>query len=255
MQRAVTFSQVHNFRDLGGYLTADGRSVRWHRLFRADDLSRIAGDDQDRFCALGIRTVVDLRRPHEIEQIGRIPEIDGCTYHHVHLMHPKWPDATFTDTPARAAFVTERYLEMSEEAADGIGAALRIIADDANAPVVIHCIAGKDRTGVVSALTLSLLGVADDEIAADYELSEAAEEANWRWIAGDNPQRLARRWDHITVSPREGMLDFLTALRRRHTSIEGYAASVGVTDKHLESLRAHLLTPLDRSGLPGDEQT
>lgn len=242
-ERAVTFSNVHNFRDLGGYRTADGRSVRWHRLFRADDLSRIAGDDQDRFCALGIRTVVDLRRPNEVEQIGRIPEIDGCTYHHVHLRHPKWPDGTFTDTPARAAFVTERYLEMSDKAADGIGAALRIIADDANAPVVIHCIAGKDRTGVVSALTLSLLGVPDDEIAADYELSEAAEEPNWTWLSGGDPE--ARRWGNITVSPREGMLDFLTELRRRHTSIEGYVASVGFTGKHQESLRAHLLRPLD----------
>jgi protein-tyrosine phosphatase len=241
-ERAVTFANVHNFRDLGGYVTGDGRTVRWHRLYRADDLSRIVGDDQDRFCALGIRTVVDLRRPHEIEQIGRIPEIDGCSYHHVHLQHPQWPGVTFADTPARAAFVTERYLEMSEQAAGGIAEALRIIADEANAPVVIHCIAGKDRTGVVSALTLSLLGVPDDDIAADYELSEAAEEANWRWLSGGDADRQARRWTDITVSPRQGMLDFLTELRRRHSSVEGYVASIGVTDKHLESMRSHLLT-------------
>src|SRR5512139_4174286 len=144
-ERAVTFTNVFNFRDLGGYPTADGRSVRWHRLYRADDLSRIAGADRDRFSALGIRTVIDLRRPHEIEHIGRIPEIDGCSYHHVHLKHPKWENPSFADTAARAAFVTERYLELSDKAGDGVGEALRLIADEQTAPLVFHCIAGKDR--------------------------------------------------------------------------------------------------------------
>jgi len=241
-ERAVTFSNVHNFRDLGGYRAEDGRSVRWHRLYRADDLSRIAGEDQDRFCALGIRTVVDLRRPNEIEHIGRIPEIDGCSYHHVHLKHPKWEIAVFPDTAARAAFVTERYLELSDKAGDGVGEALRLIADEETAPLVFHCIAGKDRTGVVAALTLSLLGVSDDDVADDYGLSEAAEEPNWRWLYGENAEAAAERWRHLTVNPRQGMLDFLAELRRRHGTIEAYAASIGVTDKHQDALRTHLLT-------------
>ena len=71
----------------------------------------------------------------------------------------------------------ERYRELSTEATAGIGEALRLIADADAAPLVFHCIAGKDRTGVVAALTLTLLGVADDDVADDYALSERAEEA------------------------------------------------------------------------------
>src|SRR5262249_10500544 len=160
-ERVVAFTNIHNFRDLGGYTGLDGATVRWQRLYRSDDLSRVSGADQDKFCALGVRTVVDLRRPAEIDNIGRIPDVDGFTYHHVHLACPSWPAAQFADTPERAAYVTERYLEMAELATAGIGDALRLIADADRAPLVFHCIAGKDRTGVVAALTLSLLGVSD----------------------------------------------------------------------------------------------
>jgi protein tyrosine/serine phosphatase len=241
-ERAVSFTNVFNFRDLGGYRTTDGRTTRWQRLFRSDDLSRLGDDDRERFESLGIRTVVDLRRPHEIDADGRIPQLHDFSYHHIHLVHPQWPRATFADTGERASYVLERYREMSIEAGDGIGQALRLIADAEAAPLVFHCIAGKDRTGVVSALTLSLLGVPDDDIADDYELSEEAEPKVWAYLARNRPDMQGRVSQHITVNPRQGMLDFLADLRARHGSVAGYAAHVGVTLDHVSALRTHLLT-------------
>jgi protein tyrosine/serine phosphatase len=241
-ERGVAFTNVFNFRDLGGYRTVDGRSVRWRRLYRSDDLSRLGEADGERFRALGIRTVVDLRRTSEIEEDGRIPDFDGCTYHHVHLVHEHWPDRHFTDTAERATFVAERYRDILVEAADGVGAALRLIADPDRAPLVVHCIAGKDRTGVVSALTLALLGVPDDDIADDYTLSEVAEPQSWAYLTRDRPDLQALRWTHITVSPREGMLRFLDDLRARHGSVEAFAESVGVTAHHVAAMRGHLLS-------------
>jgi protein tyrosine/serine phosphatase len=238
-ERGVVFADVYNFRDLGGYHTSDGRTVAWRRLYRSDDLGRLREDDLDTFDALGIRTVVDLRRPHEIEELGRIPEIDGVEYHHVHMAHPPWPSQRFVDTTERIPFLIERYREMSIEAADGIGEALRLIADPAAAPLVFHCIAGKDRTGMISALTLSLLGVDDDTIADDYTLSEAAEESAWAYWGRIKPGAVRPRG--IVVSPREAMLVFLTELRERHGTVADYAASLGVTDRHVASMRAHLL--------------
>jgi protein-tyrosine phosphatase len=240
-ERAIAFTNLFNFRDLGGYPTADGRTVRWGRLYRSDDLSRLRPDEAERFRALGIRSVVDLRRPNEIAADGRIPDLDGCTYHHVHLKHPWWPEETFADTAERTAFVVQRYLEITEKAADGLGLALRLIADPDAAPLVVHCIAGKDRTGVVSALTLALLGVDDDVIADDYTLSEVAEPASWAYLTRDRPDKQADRWTHITVSPREGMLGFLAAVRDRHGSIERFVADVGVTDAHVAAMKRHLL--------------
>jgi hypothetical protein len=242
-QRGVAFSNVFNFRDLGGYRTDDGRLVQWRRLYRSDDLARLSVEDQEAFARLGIRTVVDLRRPEEVASDGRIPAFDGFTYHHVHLIHPYWPRMEFDDTAHRVRYLVERYDELVTDAADGIGQTLRLIADPQTAPLVFHCIAGKDRTGVVAALTLSLLGVPDAAIADDFTLSELAEAAYWDYRRRTDPTITTDRWRHITVSPREGMLAFLDGLRARHGSVAGYAVSVGVTADHVAAMRAHLLTP------------
>jgi hypothetical protein len=201
----------------------------------------VVGADQELFSSLGVRTVIDLRRPVEIDNIGRIPAFDGFTYHHIHLDYPSWPAMQFADTEARSAYVMERYLEMAGTATAGIGDALRMIADADQAPLVFHCIAGKDRTGVVAALTLSLLGVPDPDIADDYHLSEGAEAANWEWYRSRDSNLVDRRWMHIVVSPPQAMLDFLVELRRRHGSVEAYAASIGVTPAHVNAMRSHLL--------------
>ncbi|HEX6870059.1 MAG TPA: tyrosine-protein phosphatase [Micromonosporaceae bacterium] len=241
MARNIKFHNVFNFRDLGGYPTADGAALRWRRLFRADDLSRLTEPDHPGFLALGIRTVIDLRRPEEVEQWGRVPPLHGVRYQHVHLVHPRWPVMEFADTGARADFVRDRYLEMSEFGSAAISEALRLIAEERCTPLVFHCYSGKDRTGVIAALVLALLGVADEVIAADYELSEAAEDQRWHWRTRADPDLAGRRWTHVTVSPGEGMLAFLHELRRRHGSIEGYVAQLGVTSEHLAAMRTHLL--------------
>jgi protein-tyrosine phosphatase len=239
-ERGVGFTDVYNFRDLGGYPAADGQHVAWHRLYRSDDLARLSDADKEAFAALGIRTVIDLRRPNEVDELGRFPQTDGVDYHHIHLRHPAWPSHEFTDTAARTSFVVERYREMSIASADGFGTALRLIADAGTAPLVFHCIAGKDRTGVLAALTLSLLGVDDDTVADDYQLSEAAEPQAWARWKSRKPAILPRP-ENVTVSPRDAMLHFLTDLRDRHGSVAGYVASVGVTEAHLTALRDHLL--------------
>lgn len=240
-ERGVAFTNVFNFRDLGGYRSAAGTSVRWNRLFRSDDLSRLVDDDARRFGELGIRTVVDLRRPDELEEIGRIPTLPGFAYHHAHLAHPMWPEETFIDTAHRAAYVRKRYLEILDSGRVGVGQTLRLIADTNAAPLVFHCMAGKDRTGIISALTLSLLGVPDDDIADDYHLSELAERATWGYLTRDKPELDKQRWQHVTVNPRDGMLGMLTDLRDKHGSVAGYADSVGVSADHVAAMRAHLL--------------
>src|SRR5262245_25962247 len=102
--RWVPFATVFNFRDLGGYLTADGRAVRSGRLYRSDGLYRLAPDERDRFGALAVRTVVDLRRADELAAAGRLADTPGLTYHHVSLQTSAWTSA------AVDASGMERYL-------------------------------------------------------------------------------------------------------------------------------------------------
>ena len=229
----LAFDELFNFRDLGGYRTVDGRTVASGRLYRADDLGRLSGDDLARFTALGIRSVVDLRRPTEIAEYGRVPQLVGVDYHHLHLLHPKWERCGEVDLAERTAWLVARYREMSLDGGRAIGDALRLIARASNAPLVFHCMAGKDRTGIVAALVLSLLGVDDETIGADYALSEVSDAA----------YRLSRALEPApyVVVPAGVMLDFLAALRDVHGSIEGYVKSTGVTSDDVTAMREHLL--------------
>jgi hypothetical protein len=176
---------------------------------------------------------VDLRRPEEVAELGRVAGFAGLAYHHLHLVHPHWAAQESADLAERTSFLVARYSEMAATGGDAIGDALRLIADARSAPLVVHCVAGKDRTGMVSALTLSLLGVDDETIGADYALSETSEAA-FRASRGEQPK-------HYMISPAAAMTGFLDELRAGYGSIEAYAKSIGVTEDHAAAMRAHLL--------------
>ncbi|MEV0427240.1 tyrosine-protein phosphatase [Micromonospora sp. NPDC050495] len=234
------FPALFNFRDVGGHPGHDGRTVRRGRLFRSDSLHRIDETDRAAFTALGIRTVVDLRRPSEVTRDGRVPAYDGLTYRHIHPEHQNWSEVPYQQHEDLARWLADRYAALAQTGTAGLAEAVGLIADSANAPVVVHCVAGKDRTGIVCALTLGVLGVADDAIAADYALSTEASERFSAWITATMPEAdpLPRPF---LASPAEAMTLFLAELRAGYGSIEGYLRHAGVTDAQLDALRAHLL--------------
>ncbi|MFD0747939.1 tyrosine-protein phosphatase [Phytohabitans flavus] len=174
MDRTLPFTTTFNFRDVGGYTGHEGRTVVWRRLFRSDSLHRLESGDTDAFAALGVRTVIDLRRPREVTRDGRVPEYVGLGYRHIHPEHQDWDEIPYEEKLGVARYLANRYHDLAEQGVAGISAAVGVIADEAASPVVVHCVAGKDRTGVVCALTLSVLGVSDEDIATDYALSTAA---------------------------------------------------------------------------------
>ncbi len=234
MDGPATFSTVFNFRDLGGLPTADGRSVRYGQLYRSDSLHRLTEDEARRFAALGIRTVLDLRRPTEIERDGRIPELPGLAYFNLHPVHREWRHERYDQAAGPHRYLADRYLDMAEEGIEGFGAALRLVSDADRAPLVMHCFAGKDRTGVLTALTLTLLGVPQAAILADYAASEAAQ--------ARIGTELAQLPAHVLACPPQAMDLFLTELAGRYGgAIDGYARAAGVTSLHIEAMRRHLL--------------
>jgi protein-tyrosine phosphatase len=229
-----------NFRDLGGLVGHGGLVVAHRRLYRSAQLSCMVKDDHDAFLTLGIRTVMDLRRPLEIEEFGRLAVADGFVLHDVYLRHRFWEPQGPTDVAGRARFLADRYHDLIEEAADDIGEALHVLADPATSPVVVHCVAGKDRTGVVVGLTLALLGVADEAIADDFAASEPEQVRLTEWFRANVPNNHEPLPEWL-LAPRQTMLLFLDELRERHGSVEAYAASIGVTERDVASLRGHLL--------------
>ncbi len=240
-KRRIPFTALFNFRDVGGYPAGDGRTVRWGRLYRSDSPHRIDGPDRDAFVALGVRTVIDLRRPTEVARDGRVPELPGLAYRHIHPEHADWAEAQYEPGASLARFLADRYADLAGTGAAGLAEAVGLIADSAAEPVVVHCVAGKDRTGIVCALTLSALGVSDADIAADYALSTEASQRFSAWVAATMPDARELPAPYL-ASPAEAMTLFLAELREGHGSAEGYLRHAGVTDAQLAALRAHLLT-------------
>lgn len=241
-ERHIELTNLFNLRDLGGYPAADSRRVRWRRLLRADGLQRLEPPDRVRLAELGIRTVVDLRRPEELA-IGRFAA-GGVTYVHLSIQPTPWEPSAYDEGVGTPRFLADRYLEMTTECGEQVGAVLRVIADAASLPLVFHCAAGKDRTGVVAALTLSLLGVSDDDIAADYGLSAAAIPRWTAWAQVHRPdvvaemQRFPGPWH---TAPPEAIRLFLADVRREHGSVAAYATSVGIDPDLVATMKASLL--------------
>jgi len=245
VNRRIPFEQVFNFRDLGGYAGEGGRSVRWRQLFRADGLNRLQPEEEAQFAQLGIATVVDLRTVEEAEHGGRFPtHVWDVAYHHLPMFDvlPDWP----TDIGDPALYLAERYLEMFGSGRQTVARVFALLAKEESYPLVFHCAAGKDRTGIVAALVLDVLGVSDEVIAADYALSQEAMERLVVW---------AREQQGVFMQPRNPIpsvavearpatiVAFLEALRERTVRGDGLLSSVGVDPSVGVAMRRLLLEP------------
>lgn len=248
VNRHISFVRLHNFRDLGGYPTPDGRIVRWRRLFRSDSLGKLRGADWQRFLELGIGTVIDLRYPCEIEAKGLIPEHDSFLYHNLSIEHRPYDQAALGPEIEVGPFLAERYLELAYDGVAEIREAVRVIAA-AEGPVVFHCASGKDRTGLLAALVLALLEVPQEQIVADFAATGLATErlvADWRAARGG----AMPRWPGFGQAPPEVMQLFLAALAADHGSPRGYAVRLlGVDEELIADLRRNLLAAPTPAGV------
>ena len=231
---------VFNLRDLGGYLGDGGRAIRWRTVLRGDGIHRLPATD---LTAMGIRTVLDLRTDAEIAERGRA-EAPGLHWYHLPVLKTIWETEWFTDGMGPGRFLADRYLVMLDEGAESLATALRVLGNPKAVPAVFHCAAGKDRTGVMASILLSLLGVDDDTIAADYHLSRAGMDRMVEFIRRTYPDRYEVMADQPPVfldAPAEAMALFLADVKGRWGSVEGYAASIGAGDDVAAALRANLL--------------
>jgi len=147
-----------------------------------------------------------------------------------------------TLTPAEV--LSARYLDMLVEGAPAIADALRIMALPSAYPIVYHCSLGKDRTGVLTAVLLSVLGVHDETIAADYALSALAVASYDEWLQVHDPaarSALWRRPDAYLAAPAEAMMRMLAQVRAGGRSMVGFVRSIGVSFEDIEALHTQLL--------------
>ena len=244
--RRIALERAFNFRDLGGYAAESGQTVRWSRVYRADGIHRIEGADLARVAALGIRTVLDLRTRGELTDHGRVPtEEMNAAYRHLPLLEQVWERDLLVAEMDAVEFLAGRYLAMLDQGSDSIVSALEMIADVDRVPLVFHCSAGKDRTGVLAAVLLSVLGVSDDDIAADYALSRAAMREMAEWVRTERPESyetMSAQPPAFLDAPPLAMRRFLARARTTYGTLTDYVIASGLGTGDVAALQATLLT-------------
>ena len=247
-RRLIGLEAVHNFRDLGGYPTAGGRTTKWRTLFRSDGLYRLRGaDDMSRVMQLGLKSVIDLRTEREQREQGIFPIDDiEVTFHHLSIVDVTWSDTETPEFEDEVEFLVWGYRDMLEIGSSRFADAMHVLAQTESLPGVFHCAAGKDRTGVLAALLLSSLGVDDAHICADYGLTQDAMRRSIAWSKVHRPE-LAERYAtipkaYLAADPR-AMQIILAELAQRHGSVRNYVREIGVADNTVDALSDLLLEP------------
>jgi protein-tyrosine phosphatase len=241
--RHVRLDGCFNFRDLGGYQGAGGRRVRWRRVYRADAPHALTGPDEHALAQLGLHTVIDLRTA--TEGTARYVDVLPAAAHYEVPMLDVVPSGDELAAWIEPAFVSARYLEMLEAGADAVVEVLAILTDPSAAPALFHCSAGKDRTGILAAVVLSLLGVADEVIVADYTLSAPAMHRFVTWLQATYPDardRLRRAANALVAAHADAMRGFLASVRAEWGGFEGWTAAHDVASA-IPYLQASLLEP------------
>ena len=249
-ERALALPGGVNFRDVGGYRTADGRAVRWGQVYRAGSLAELTDADVPALGALGLRLVCDLRSADELARhADRLPP--GATYTHRPVLGEVGRLRRVVTLYRKRHRLQELLEQISRLMLDQNGpvlaGVLRLAADPANRPLVIHCTAGKDRTGLSVALLLLALGVPEETVVADYTLSNHAFDV----LAGRMRPEMARLYSFgfneaqlqpLLLAEARTLRGALAYIRRRYGSLDWYLQRAGLREETLEALREELLT-------------
>jgi protein tyrosine/serine phosphatase len=236
-----------NVRDLGGHPTEHGGETRFGAIVRADSVRQLSDEGWAALVAYGVRTIVDLRRKHELD--ADPPAELPVDVVHVPLIDPVGPEvdaeieAVAEAAPDALSARRAIYLEVLERFEPSFAQAVAAVASAPEGCVLVHCKGGTDRTGLVSALLLRLAGVPVEEVGADFALSGPNRAAVFDpWIAeapDDEERELRRVW---ASTPAEVMTGVVWELERRHGSVEAYLRGAGVAERDLERARKRLLS-------------
>lgn len=227
--RHIPLAGAHNLRDLGGYPTARGGTTAWRRLLRSDGLHALTEPDVERLREIGLRTVIDLRSDQEAAyQPSALADEPGFTCLRIPLFSALAP--INMAMAAQNFDLGQRYLDAITQCSAAIAGVLTAIAEADEGPLLFHCTAGKDRTGLIAAVLLGMAGVEDDAIVADYVLTSTLAEPLLRQLRETAAAR-GRPPEHVAAllsTPPDAMQRVLNRIRDAHGGIDGYVTRIGI---------------------------
>ena len=244
LERHYPFEGCFNFRDIGGYLNQDGKRIKKGLYFRAGRQDRMSNQDLSKLSNLKISTQIDLRSPDEVLEQGKGPlEAMGANYINIAVI-PEGGSDKLSRLVGDTKISGKRYLGYLEFGPTTWLRLFGILANEDNLPVVLHCTAGKDRTGVSTAFLLSILGVSREVIEADYLLTNLDTERQADFIESTvgYPEGYDRK-TMISVAgvPKDAMKVFLDGLESKWGSAIEYLEKIGVTQEQMETIRTNFL--------------
>ncbi|GAA0343950.1 hypothetical protein GCM10008967_37990 [Bacillus carboniphilus] len=251
--REIKLEGSFNFRDLGGYQTVDGRRVKQGLLYRSGNLSRLTESDMEIIKPLGIKKICDLRGDDEVERFPD-PLIAEAVWHHTPILsdemmlgqvgeHTSFADQLRKTKPGELLLNLNKKMVSYRNAFRKV---LDVLLTEPQTPLLFHCMAGKDRTGAVAALILSVLGVPRNVILEDYlYTNETLEEANANFYAigyNDLPNIDQKVLEALFEARAEYIHAYLDELEAGFESAEVYAVEVlGLSLEDIDTLKSHLL--------------
>ena len=244
LERHYPFEGCFNFRDIGGYLNQDGKRVKKGLYFRAGRQDRMSNKDLSQLSDLKISTQIDLRKPDEVLDQGKGPlEAMGTKYINIAVI-PEGGSDQLSRLVGDTGISGKRYLGYLEFGPTSWLRLFGILANEDNLPVVLHCTAGKDRTGVSTAFLLSVLGVSREVIEADYLLTNLDTERQADFIESTvgYPEGYDReRMMAIAGVPETAMRDFLDGVESKWGTVVEYLEKIGATQEQMDAIRANFL--------------
>ena len=244
LERHYPFEGCFNFRDIGGYLNKDGKRVKKGLYFRAGRQDRMSDQDLLQLSDLKISTQIDLRKPDEVLDQGKGPlEAMGAKYINIAVI-PEGGSDQLSRLVGDTGISGKRYLGYLDFGPTAWLRLFGILSEVDNLPVVLHCTAGKDRTGVSTAFLLSILGVSRDVIEADYLLTNLDTERQADFIESTvgYPEGYDReRMIAAAGVPETAMKDFLDGVESKWGNVVEYLKKIGITPEQMDMIRNNFL--------------
>lgn len=230
--RRFNFKAVYNCRDIGGFLTRDNKVVRNNVFIRSDNLTDIQPSEMEFLQKLGVQAIIDFRHQNEIDHapdpFANHPVID---YHNIAILD----HAQFTLEDLNRIKLSDLYISMSENKVF-VKSVFETLAHYDKA-VLYHCTAGKDRTGVITALLYKLIGVNDIDIIADYEVSFTYLVPKY---AGRD-ENVSEMYQDLFSSKPETMETFLNYLNYKYPNILDYFLSKDISMETVDIIKHKLI--------------
>jgi protein-tyrosine phosphatase len=239
-QRHLAIAGTHNVRDLGGYATCDGLHTRWGMLLRSDKLFHLPPAGRQALIDLGLHTVLDLRYSAEMETEPDDFAASQATHYVPMPLYELSGDGTL---PAVPDDLKEMYCLILDHRQEQIVTIFRTLFAPGALPALYHCTAGKDRTGLISALILGAVGVPDETIVADYVLS--AQYLNYLLDQLRQQARLmgydAEWYDRLLMCEPDIMRHTLKHIEDHYESVPAYLRKAGLAQTELDHIRRTLV--------------